>query len=85
MPCCIEPVGGEIDQKTHGDVQRTEREIQMGLRLVVVTVVVTELTTMVMAVVAAVVLVLLPFLLLEDIVVALVVVRVDGSQISLYV
>jgi len=81
MPCCIEPVGGEIDQETQGDVQTTEREIQVGLRLVVVTVVVTELTTMVMAVVRAVVLVLLFFFLFEDIVVALVVVRVDGSQI----
>ncbi len=28
MPCCIEPVGGEIDQETRGDVQTTERKIQ---------------------------------------------------------
>ena len=85
MPFCIEPVGGEIDQETRGDVQTTEREIQVGLRLVVVTVVVAELRTMVMAVVRAVVLVLLPFLLFEDVVVALVVVGVDGSQIPRYV
>ena len=39
MPCCIEPVGGEIDQETRGDVQTTEREIQVGLLLVAVTVV----------------------------------------------
>ena len=40
MPCCIEPVGGEIDQAIQGDVQTTEREIQTGLRVVVVMVVV---------------------------------------------
>ena len=85
MPCCIEPVGGEFDQETQGDVQTTEREIQVGLRLVVVMVVVTEPTTMVLTVVGAVVLVLLPFLLLEDIAVALVAVRADGSQIPRYV
>ena len=81
MPCCIEQVGGEIDQETQGDVQTTEREIQVGLRLVVVMVVVAEMTTMVMAVV----LVLLSFLLLVDIAVALVVVRTGGTQIHRYV
>ena len=40
---------------------------------------------MVLAVVGAVALVLLSFLLLEDIFVALVVVRADGSQIPRYV
>ena len=85
MPCCIEPVGGEIDQETQGDVQTTEREIQVALRLVAVTVVVTEPTTMVLAVVGAVVLVLLSFLLLGDIVAALAVVRADGSQVPRYV
>ena len=76
MPCCIEPVGGEIDQETRGDVQTTEREIQVGMILVAVTVV-----AEMMMILAVVVLVLLPFLLLVDIAVALVVVRVDGSQI----
>ena len=80
MPCWIEPVGGEIGQETRGDVQTTEREIQVGLRLVVVTVVVAELTTMVMAVLAEAVLVRLPFLLLVDIAVALVVVRTGGRE-----
>ena len=84
MPCCIEPVGGEIDQETQGDVQTTVREIPVGLRLVVVTVA-AELTTMVTAVARAVVLVALPFLLVEDIAVALVDARVDGSQIPRYV
>jgi len=77
MPCCIEPVGGEIDQETRGDVQTTEREIQVGLLLVAVTVVVAEM----MMILAVVVLVLLSFLLLEEVDMDLVVVRVDGSQI----
>ena len=87
MPCCIVPVGGEIDQETRGVVQTTEREIQVGtllaaspparMQLVAVTVVVAE-TTMILAVV---VLVLLSFLLLEEVDMDLVVVRVDGSQI----
>ena len=38
MPCCIEPVGGEIDEETRGDAQTTEREIQVGARRAVVTV-----------------------------------------------
>ena len=71
MPCCIEPVGGETDQETRCDVQTTEREIQMGLRLVVVTVAVVVL--MMIQVAGAV-------LLLVDIAVARVVVRTGGSQ-----
>ena len=85
MPCCIDLVGGEIDQETQCDVQTTERDIQMGLRLVLVTVVVKELTTMVMAVVGAVALVLLPVLLFGDMAVAPAVVPADGVQIPRYV
>ena len=80
MPCCIEPVGGELDQETRGDVQTTEREIQAGLRLVVVTVTVVYLMMMVLAVLVEAVLVRLPFLLLVDIAVALVVVRTGGRE-----
>ncbi len=79
MPCCIVPVGGEIDQATRGDVQTTERAIQVGLRLVAVTVVVAEMMMILAAVVVAV-LVLVSFLLLVDIALALVVVRTGGSQ-----
>ena len=79
MPCCIVPVGGEIDQETRGVVQTTEREIQVGLRLVVVMVVVVEMM-MILVVVGAVVLVLLSFLLLEEVAVALVVVRTGGRE-----
>ena len=80
MPCCIDPVGGGTDQETRGDVQTTEREIQVGLLLVAVTVVVAEMMMILAAVVVAV-LVLLSFLLLEEVDMDLVVVRVDGSQI----
>ena len=76
MPCCIVPVGGEIDQETRGVVQTTEREIQVGTLLVAVTVV-----AEMMMILAVVVLVLLSFLLLEEVDMDLVVVRVDGSQI----
>jgi len=81
MPCCIEPVGGKIGQETRGDVQTTEREIQVGLRLVAVTVVVAEMMMILAAVVVAV-LVPLPFLLLVDIAVALVVVRTGGREVN---
>ena len=81
MPCCIEPVGGEIDQEIRGDVQTTEREIQVGLRLVAVTVVVAEMMMMMMlAAVVVAVQVPLPFLLLVDFAVALVVVRTGGRE-----
>ena len=92
MPCCIGPVGGDFDQGTRGDVQTSEREIPVGLSLVVVMVVVAylmmmvlvHLLLMVLAVVVAVVLVLLASLVLEDVAVPLVVVRVvvrvDGHQ-----
>ena len=79
MPCCIEPVGGEIDQETRGDVQTTEREIQVGLLLVAVTVVAAEMM-MILAVVVVVVLVPLSFLLLVDNALALVVVRTGGRE-----
>jgi hypothetical protein len=79
MPRCIEPVGGGIDQETQGDVQTTEREIQVGLRLVAVTVVVAEMMR-ILAAVVVVVLVLLPLLLLVDFAVALVVVRTGGRE-----
>ena len=75
MPCCIVPVGGGIDQETRGDVQTTEREIQVGTLLVAVTVV-----AEMMMILAVVVLVLLPFLLLVDSALALVVVQTGGSQ-----
>ena len=81
MPCCIDPVGGGIDQETRGDVQTTEREIQAGLLLVAVTVVVAEMMMILAAVVVAV-LVPLPFLLLVDIAVALVVVRTGGREVN---
>ena len=81
MPCCIEPVGGEIDQETRGDVQTTKREIQVGLLLVAVTVVVAEMM-MILAGVVLAVLVPLPFLLLVDIAVALVVVRTGGREVN---
>ena len=75
----MQPVGGGIDQETRGDVQTTEREIQVGMLLVAVTVVAAEMM-MILAVVVAV-LVFLSFLLLEEVDMDLVVVRVDGSQI----
>ena len=79
MPCCIEPVGGEIDQETRGDVQTTEREIQVGMLLVAVTVVAAEMM-MILAAVVVVVLVPLSFLLLVDFALALVVVRTGGRE-----
>ena len=76
MQCCIGPVGGDFDQGTRGDVQTSEREIPVGLSLVVVMVVVAYLMMMVLVylllIVLVVVVVLLAFLLLEDIAVALV-------------
>jgi hypothetical protein len=60
MPCCIEPVGSEVGQETHGNVQTTEREIQVGLRLVAVTVVAEMM--MILAAVVVAVLVVLSFL-----------------------
>jgi hypothetical protein len=80
----MQPVGGGIDQETRGDVQTTEREIQVGLILVAVTVVVAEMTMILavemMMILVVAVLVPLVFLLVVDIAVALVVVQTGGRQ-----